>query len=246
MIMMRKKAQSGFTLLELMIATTVAVFLLGGLFVTLQSTRDAYQQQTALAQLQDNERLAMTLIAGVVESSGYFPAPQTNLSTTFFSSGGVWLAANQVVVGTANAVAPGDTLTVRYGAAANDNVYDCKGGTTTAVKTMVNTFKVAADASGVSWLQCTNDGGATWYPLVRDVTDMQIVYGVHLGATTGSCTDTYQTSTQMVATPTNWSSVCSVRVTLYFTDFVTKSTGAATPVAITRTIALMNTAGANI
>ncbi len=57
------RSQGGFTLVELMVATTIAVFLLGGLFATVQSTRRAYGNQNLLSQLQDNERLAMSLMA---------------------------------------------------------------------------------------------------------------------------------------------------------------------------------------
>jgi len=237
----RKQAQGGFTFLELMISTTVAVFLLGGLFATLQSTRDAYQQQSALAQLQDNQRLAMTLIAGVVESAGYFPAPQTNQSTDFLKATGGW-AANQSVVGTV-----GDTFTVRYGAAAGDNVFDCRGAPNQDplnATTMVNTFKIVKDGAGTSWLVCTT--GGVDYQLVKDVTAISVMYGVHLGATTGSCTDTYQTPAQMVATPANWLQVCSIKVTLTFVNWVNAKGATPGPALnISRTIALMNTAGAN-
>lgn len=237
-----RRTQGGFTLVELMVATTVAVFLLGGLIATLQSTRKAYSQQYELAQLQDNQRLAMTLIADVVESAGYFPNPQTNTSASFMPATGVWTTAGQSVVGTANTAAPGDTLTIRYGAATGDNVFNCIGAQNAGgTPTMVNTFKVAVDASGTSWLVCNN--GAQDYQLVKYVTNMQIVYGVHLGATTGSCTDTYLTSTQMVATPANWALVCSVRVSLTFNNRVSLTPGGT--LTIQRTIALMNTAGAN-
>jgi len=237
-----RRAQGGFTLVELMVATTVAVFLLGGLAATLQSTRQAYSQQYELSQLQDNQRLAMTLIAGVVESAGYYPNPAANTNATFMPAGGVWTAIGQSVVGTANTVAPGDTLTVRYGADTNDNVLNCIGTQNTgAATTFVNTFKVVKDAAGVSWLVC-NDGTKD-YQLVKNVTNLQVVYGVHLGAATGSCTDTYQTSAQMVATPANWSSVCSIRVSLTFNNFVSLVKN--TTITIQRTVALMNTAGVN-
>lgn len=236
------RAQGGFTLVELMITTTISVFLLAGVLTTLQSTRKAYSQQYELAQLQDNQRLAMTLIADVVESAGYFPNPATNTSAAFMASGGIWSADGQSLVGTANGSAPGDTLTVRYGAATNDNVFDCVGRQNTGgTPTLVSTFKVVVDASGTSWLVCNN--GVQDYQLVKDVTNLQVIYGVHLGAATGSCTDTYQTTAQMVATPANWAQVCSVRVSLTFNNRVSLAAGGT--LTIQRTVAVMNTAGAN-
>jgi type IV pilus assembly protein PilW len=237
------RAQRGFTLLELVVAMTIAVFLLSGLFATLQSTRHAYAQQNELAQLQDNQRLAMTLMADVVESAGYFPKPSVYAASAFLPAIGAW-TLSQSVIGTANAAAPGDTITVRYGAdATNDNTFNCVGrqNATGATTTFYNTFKVVVDAAGVSWLVC-NDG-TTDYQLVKDVTNMKIVYGVHLGPVTGSCTDTYQTSAQMVATPANWANVCSINLTLTFVNRVSLVTGGT--VSMQRNIALMNMAGAS-
>jgi len=64
----RRRAERGFTLVELMVAITVALFLLGGLFATVQSTRRTYGNQNLMAQLQDNERLAMTMLSTAIES----------------------------------------------------------------------------------------------------------------------------------------------------------------------------------
>jgi hypothetical protein len=71
---------------------------------------------------------------------------------------------------------------------------------------------------------------------------MTVRYGIKANPTsTGSCTDTYQTTAQMVANPANWSLVCSVSVTLIFVNPVKP----AAPISITRMIALMSTAGVN-
>jgi type IV pilus assembly protein PilW len=67
---------SGFTLIELMIAITLAIFLVGGLLMMVQSTRNTVTTQTQLAQLQDNERLVLTFMTEVIESTGYFPNPK--------------------------------------------------------------------------------------------------------------------------------------------------------------------------
>ena len=61
--------QSGYTLVELMVALAIALFLLGGLFTIVQGTRTTYGNQSQLAQLQDSERLAMTLITDVIQDS---------------------------------------------------------------------------------------------------------------------------------------------------------------------------------
>ncbi len=55
-------------------------------------TRRTNATQGALSQLQDNERIAMTLINNVVQKAGYFPDPvNQSLATTFVAEtiGGV-------------------------------------------------------------------------------------------------------------------------------------------------------------
>ena len=66
-------AQRGFSMVELVVAMSIGVFLLAGLFTILQGTRHASSDQTALAQLQDNERIAMSVMTDIVQAAGYFP-----------------------------------------------------------------------------------------------------------------------------------------------------------------------------
>jgi hypothetical protein len=140
-------------------------------------------------------------------------------------------------------VAPGDTLTVRFGAALNDNVFACNGAMNLGVApydVFVSTFFVNAVTQQ---LMCTatNNAGPVTVALVNNVTNLQTLYGIKRSpADTGSCTDTYLSAGQMLAT--DWPNVCSITVTV---TFVNPLSAAAAPVSITRVIAVMNTAGVN-
>ena len=246
--------QRGFTLIELMVAIVISVFLAGGLVMMVQSTRNAFGSQQMLAQLQDNERLVMTFMAEVVESTGYFPDPVHNTSPAVFPGvvipGIGTFVAGQPVVGNHVAAAPGDTITVRYAAALNDNVFNCKGLTNTTVPNydvFVNTFSVKPNAANPNFpiLTCTVSSAAipqVDIPLVNGVQKLVILFGVKRSpADTGSCADTYLNASQMVA-PTDWNAVCSVNVTMWFTNPL-NPTGP--PIVIQRVIATMNAAGVN-
>ena len=77
--------------------------------------------------------------------------------------------------------------------------------------------------------------------LVNGVTSLHAVYGVKRSpADTGSCADTYVPTALMAAA--DWPNVCSVAVTVTFVNPLNKT---ATPVSITRLIAVMSTAGVN-
>ena len=76
----------GFTLAELMIAVLIGLFLTAGLLTLVQAMKRTTASQSGLSQLQDNERMAMSLIANVVQSAGYYPNPMVNSASTFFRS----------------------------------------------------------------------------------------------------------------------------------------------------------------
>jgi type IV pilus assembly protein PilW len=234
----------GFTLVELMIAVAIALFLIGGILTLVQSTRNAFATQTALAQFQDNQRLTMTFMAEVIESAGYFPSPQT------YTVGAVLPptvppppAAPFTVTGQGVSGTVGDTITVRFGAALNDNVFGCNGAQNLAVNpydVFISTFFVDAVNQQLV-CTATNAAGTSTVILVNQVTSLQAVYGVKRSpADTGSCTDTYLSTAQMLAT--DWPNVCSVTVTV---TFVNPTSNTAAPVTITRVIAVMNAAGVN-
>jgi type IV pilus assembly protein PilW len=244
-----RRNAAGFTIVELMISATIALFLVGGALAIVARTKSTFAAQNQLAQLQDNERLAMNFMAQVIQSAGYFPNPKVNTAagTMPVNTGLGFTVAGQPVVGAANAtVSYGDTVTVRFAAGLNDNVYGCTGQQNTTVAnfdTFTNQFAVAL-VNGVPTLVCTftNAAGTTAnIPLVTGVTKLVILYGVtrNTGTATGSCADTYLNAGQMVAA--NWNAVCTVRVTASFTNPLNATAPAIT---IQRVIAVMNTAGA--
>jgi type IV pilus assembly protein PilW len=243
-----ERQSRGFTMVELMIAITVSLFLAGGAIAMLQSTRQTFATQSQLAQLQDNERLAMTFMAEVIESAGYTPSPQTYLNTTVLPVSGATFAAGQGVYGTYNAAAPGDTVTIRYGALPLDNIFNCAGTQNTATNpydVFVNKFwvdNVTDPANPV--LKCTftptSTNVAQIVPLVNGVQNLTILYGVkRSAANTGSCADTYLKGSQMAAA--DWTEVCSVSVEITFLNPLKTST----IIKVKRVVAVMNWAGVN-
>jgi type IV pilus assembly protein PilW len=240
----------GFTLVELMVSITVALFLIGGILTVVQHTRNTFTVQNQLAQLQDSERIAMTLIAGVVQTAGYYPAPTQNTAltalpvTTVFTTAGTptILGTNQTAA--SSTTAAGDTITVRYAVAQNDNAFNCMGSTNTgALDTWENTFEINAQNQLVCSFWSKNANKTTTAVLVNGVTNLQITYGVNTKgiSSANSCVDTYITSALMAAA--NWPNVCTVVVTLTFTNPVALSGGPNQTVQFSRVIAVMNMVG---
>lgn len=238
------RRQRGFTMIELMIAMTVALFLIGGLLVLVQNVGGTQRNQTALAQLQDSQRVAMTLLTEVVESAGYFPDPTTNtlagsLPSTTIS--GATVAAGQSLYGTYTSADPGDTLTVRFTTASNDTIINCIGGTNTsgAVARYINTFNVNAGR-----LMCSLNGGDP-IALVNGIRRMDIRYGVKRDMSIeNNNVDTYLRADEMAAA--DWTNASSVRIQLTFTNPLAGQPGQPATIVFSRTVAVMNRAGVRI
>jgi type IV pilus assembly protein PilW len=203
--------QGGFTMIELMVALLIGLFLMGGLMALLQNNRKAFSSQSVLAQLQDSERLAMTMMTGVIQQSGYFPDPTLNSPSTSLPAVGTTFAAGQGLTGTT-----GDTITARYATAPGDGILNCSGTSNPATSgtnaTYSNTFSIVV-TGGVSQLVCTDQSGNA-FPLVNGVTNLAVLYGVSTSATNPTNVDTYMTAAQVTA----WNNVISVKVTLTFTN----------------------------
>jgi type IV pilus assembly protein PilW len=238
-----RRAQQGFTLVELSIAVLIGLFLLGGLLTLVQDMRRTFGAQNGLAQLQDSERLAMTLIADVIQAAGFFPDPTQQTAATSFTGVAPFAQLGQAIAGTRNAAAPGDTISVQFLTANNDGVINCTGNTnkTGGPLVYVNTFSVDAP-TGALLCQINNNPAV---PLITGVTNLQILYGVKRNfVLTNNNVDTFVNAAQMGVN--DWSNVICVKVTLTFTNplFKTQPQQPAT-IPFTRVVTVMNRAGVN-
>ena len=241
----------GFSLVELMVSITIALFLMGGALLIVQHTKNAFKAQNQLSQLQESERMAMALITDVIQSTGYYPNPhtftdaQTLVSPSFVTAG----APNIATIPVADSV--GDTITVRYAAGLLDNVYNCRGDqnlATAPFETWENTFSVVPDAPAADGtpqfkLQCSlwsaSTGVVVKTPLVSGVRNLTIQYGINTtGAGAASCADRYKATADMQTG--DWSQVCAVKVTLTFANPFNPPGGATPTIRFTRVIAVMN------
>jgi type IV pilus assembly protein PilW len=247
--------QRGFTLVELCVALLIALFLLGGLLTLVQDMRRTFGNQNQLGQLQDNERLAMTLITDVIQAAGYFPDPNLETVTGALPQVAPFVMDGEGIWGTHNAAPPGDTLYVQYLTALNDGVINCTGGTNTTNPKLRYINKFSADALGNLNCQVNNNApvavisptGVQQTPLAGGVTNMQILYGVKtILATVNNNADTYLNATQVNAANL-WGSVICVKVTLTFDNSAMHQSQARQPATIqfTRVVTVMSRGGAN-
>ena len=128
-------------MVELMVALTISLFLIGGMAAILQNVKNTYTEQQGLAQLQDNARLAMTLMTDVIESAGYFPNPLSYSAAGTLPASPSFSSAGTPVI-TGSTTVTGDSVTVRYAPDNTADLYNCMGGTNSfsPYDTWENTF----------------------------------------------------------------------------------------------------------
>jgi type IV pilus assembly protein PilW len=233
--------QRGLSLISLLIALTIGVFLLAGLFDLWLQTRNTFQAQGYLAQVQDSERMALTVMANTIQSAGYYPLwenystsssvpPPTPLLSTLnaFPTAANFSVAGQYISGTTlttatGVYAAGDLIVVRYMAdtGANGKQLDCLGQSHTNLTIVTNTYSVSSGANPA--LQCEVDtestSGAvtlgTPQAVIANVSNLTALYGVD-PTNTGSVTE-YLDATA-VGSSAFWPSVRSVVVQLQFNN----------------------------
>ncbi|MEE9303912.1 MAG: PilW family protein [Thiotrichaceae bacterium] len=211
-----KQLQHGFTMVELLVAMAIGLFLVGGVFQLFVANKQSSRIQNNLSHVQENGRFATSELSRVLRMAGLKSDPT---DTAAFAT-----PATAPITGSDNASAGADDVFISFqgvtGLATAGGAVDCLGTRflpTTPATTITNRFYLADDTNGVRSLFCSETTAATPnpQPLVEDVSDMQITYGVD---TADDGTANYYVNATTVNTGTagvpDWSNVVSVRINL--------------------------------
>lgn len=231
------RQQAGFSIVELMVAIAIGLFMLAGFIASFTGMSSAFAAQDGLSQLHDNERLALTVLTHTVRAAGYFPDPLKATAATSLPAAtlaGVGdLAAGQGIVGTSVAAPAGETVTTRYVTGAGEAMTDCLGRTnkTGAPLLITNTYSVSADNE----LVCSLDGVTT--ALVSKVKSLTVLYGTDVLASGG--VDRYLDAEAVTAAGL-WPQVRTVRIEVRFLNPYAGTRGQPPTVDWVQTVNLMN------
>ena len=243
--------QRGLSLISLLIALTIGVFLLAGLFDLWLQTRNTFQAQGSLAQLQESERMALTVMANTVQSAGYYPLAENYSATppatpwntlNAFPANAQFATAGQYIVGTTGAPAS-DTIIVRYMTDKTyfANEFDCLGQTHAGDTLVTNTY--TSDGTNLTCQVTTSTAGgaavvAPAQAVVSGVTLISALYGIDPTGT-GSVTEYLDGS---AVTNTNWPFVRSVSIQLTFKNPLSGQAGQSkASFTVTRVISIPQT-----
>ncbi|KHK56145.1 pilus assembly protein [Ralstonia sp. A12] len=229
------RRQAGTSLVEILIAMVIALFIMSGVVVMFVNMQKTFTSQDQLAQLQDNERLALTVLTNMAQSAGYFPNPVINTAATALPAAG-GMVAGQVISGTTGTGtgSNSDTLTTQFAAGSGDGTTNCLGQTNTSGGQLVyvNTLSISANNE----LVCSVNGAAA-VPIVSGVSGFSVLYGTD--ANNDGSVDSYLTATQ-VTTANAWPVVHTLKVTLTFSTQFGNLVGPSQTTTWTQLISLKN------
>lgn len=202
--------QRGFTLVEIMVALVISLFLLAGLIQILTSSRQVYRVQDGLARIQENGRFGMDFITKSVREAGY-PAISDKPSVNYGKFDGTAIRGEEGTSG-----AP-DTITLSFDAST-----DCLGNDTLTVSVpggsvgrTVNRFFLENNSLKCKTFNPTDYPSTLTLrqtqPLIDNVEDMQILYGIDRS---GDQAANQYVNAKAVNDNNDWNNVVSVRVCL--------------------------------
>jgi type IV pilus assembly protein PilW len=234
--------QTGVTLIELMVSIAIALFLVAGLTVLFMNMRTTFTSQDQTSQVQDSERVAVTMLTTTVQSAGYFVDPVniarvSALHSTTANPDGTTFPDGLGIIGTSG-VGTSDTVNVRYQTAPGDGVMNCLGASNPATSgspaLWINSFSVNA----ANELTCAVNGGAAT-TLVSNVSSMTVLYGVDTNG--DGNVDTYLNAAA-VSAASLWGNVQTAQFSLSFVNLMNSRPGAIVtmPQPWVQTISLMN------
>ena len=190
---------TGFSLVELMIAMTLGLIVLlavGSIFI---GSRQTYRVQEDNARLQEAGRYALEVLGRSIRQAGANAEMNFNKTASALQCNvpGVCDAISGVNGVT---VTDPDRLTVQFYAGSEEFISpswiarDCIGGIATLGQVVTNTFSITGTD-----LRCTVSGGGV-QPLVENVEDLQVVYGIDDTDVSGN--PNYRSADLYVAAPT--------------------------------------------
>ena len=259
---------AGYSLIELMVAILIALFLIGGVLIVEQGVHQSHSDNSALAQIDDEERFTLTLLSELVRQGGYYPDPTAINQDTALpqqdvtASDGDQLNFNPLdavygvsVAGATGSTTPGlttDSLAVRFMTANNDGIPLCDGTSnqTGSDQLYINYLYVPSSGGLYCEVGTASPGAPTkvsWdaagpIELVKDVQDMQIWYGLSSSAS-GADDNVVEYVPAASMTAADWAYVSSVKLLLTFSNPLAAEQGQSKVLLFTMVADLMGRTG---
>ena len=193
--------QSGFSLIEIMIALLIGVFLLGGMLQIFSVSQQTYRMQSNLARLQENGRFALDFLAHDIRMVGYWGCMTSSTSDI----SGIDGTHDSITIQGSFDLTPTGLCGSPVNSANSCGTVNCY----TDLKSTI-TYNIAIPAATTS----SPNPNITLYrntnnvsnPLIEGIQNMQILYGID--------TNVDEVADYYVPAYSNMQQVVSVRISL--------------------------------
>lgn len=169
----RADRQRGFSLVELMVAMVIGLFVVASVGMLFVSSKRTYLTQDANSRLQESARFIVDYLGRQVRMAGYsnmqFDLP-TQLATNLYATPKIFGFSGTPITGTNSGVQ--DSITVSYDAAT-----DCLGQSVSGTP-VVNQYQINASTKK---LECVGNTGTAGV-ILDDVEAMDVTYGRPVGS----------------------------------------------------------------
>jgi len=225
-----KKTQRGLSLIELLIAMLIGLFLLTGIATSYLSSKNSSNKRDELTKLEDNGRLALEVLSQAIEHTGYTPINAGILNPPFVTDDAQVVSA---ACGAGNSVentgifatritkddVAGDAITVMYNG--DNRVFTDCTGSELPVSCRVAPPGAAAGSSSVmtriynafylqgTELRCAGSRDANVQVIADGIENIQYLYGLNTTGDDG--VDRYVNAANVGAF---WNNVVSVQVAI--------------------------------
>ncbi|MGZ8239917.1 MAG: PilW family protein [Methylobacter sp.] len=161
------RSQKGLTLIELMIAMLLGIFLIGGVLQIFLSSKQTYRMQENLSRLQENGRFTLDFLARDIRMTGYWGCLQK-------AAGDIVGSDNNAVNGD-NIDNGTDTITLKGAFAATPPNVTCSSSVNTSAAYYTDLSSTVAYRVNSGVLQKITNNQTN--DLIEGVENMQILYG---------------------------------------------------------------------
>lgn len=167
------RQQSGYTVVELLIAGTLGLVLLAGVGQLFIGSNQTFRMQRQLADVQDAGRFAIGFLRDEIERSGWQDGNLPPKVAAILDVANGFTSAGMCPGNICTADGGGnlsDSFTVQY-----QGTVDCAGN---AVASFEVQNRYSIGGADNRQLLCFGSGGAVAQPLIDDVEAMQVLYGL--------------------------------------------------------------------
>jgi len=201
--------QSGFSLLEVMIALLIGLFLLGGVLQLFSDAQQTFRMQSNLARLQENGRFALDFLEHDVRMAGYWGC-MTSSSGDISGTAGVSVVPDTIILQGAFVLTPTGICGNPVNSANSCGAVNCYTDLTSTITYIISTPVVSSTTPNplITLYRNTNNVSN---PLIEGIENMKILYGVDSDA---DGVANYYLPANPLWVASDWIKVISVRISL--------------------------------